>query len=141
MTSDEEAIDDDSLTQRQKSWRECLVQYALWGREAKNATEAQSLLVAICKSKKSRQKAAVELLIRKGIWDKNQNLDVLRAEIPTTFSDTVIRQAESTNPRYRSPYSPRHTLWPWHLALLSHHTANHALYRSGHAPPDRSLSP
>ena len=56
------------------------------------------LITTICKSKKNRQKAAVDLLIQKNVWDKNQNLDLLRAEVPTTFSDSAIRQAEALMP-------------------------------------------
>lgn len=95
LTDSNESLTEDTLTSRQKTWLEQIQQCALWGRESKNAAEAQTLLAEICPGKKNRQKAAVELLIQKQIWDRKQNLDLLRAEVPIQFSHTVIRQTES----------------------------------------------
>ena len=95
MTNDDESIEEHTLTHHQHTWLDQIQQYALWGRESKQAKEAQLLITAICKSKKNRQKSAVKLLIRNNIWDHNQNLDLLRSEVPTLFSHNVIRQTES----------------------------------------------
>ena len=100
MANNDESIAEHTLTQRQQTYLEQIRQYALWGRESQHATQAQALLAEICKTKKNHQKSAVELLMKKKVWNRNQNLDLLRAEIPTTFSDLVIRQAETLAPTY-----------------------------------------
>ncbi len=93
MRNEAESIAEHTLTQRQQTYLEQIRQYALWG--GQRAPQAQSLLAEICKTKKNRQKSAVTLLIEKKVWDRDQNLDLLRAEIPTAFSDAAIRQAEA----------------------------------------------
>ena len=98
MANNTESIAEHTLTQRQQTYLEQIRQYALWGNESQHATHAQALISEICKTKKNRQKAAVELLIAKKVWKRDQNLDLLRAEVPTTFSDLVIRQAETLAP-------------------------------------------
>lgn len=98
MANNTESIAEHTLTQRQQTYLEQIRQYALWGSESQHATHAQALISEICKTKKNRQKSAVELLIKKKVWKRNQNLDLLRAEIPTSFSDLVIRQAETLAP-------------------------------------------
>ena len=100
MENNTESIAEHTLTQRQQTYLEQIRQYALWGSESQNATHAQALISEICKTKKNRQKSAVELLIQKKVWNHNQNLDLLRAEVPTAFSDPVIRQAETLAPIY-----------------------------------------
>ncbi len=100
MANNDESIAEHTLTQRQQTYLEQIRQYALWGRESQHATQAQALLAEICKTKKNHQKSAVELLMKKKVWNRNQNLDLLRAEIPTAFSDLVIRQAETLAPTY-----------------------------------------
>lgn len=100
MANNAESIAEHTLTQRQQTYLEHIRQYALWGSESQHATQAQALLSEICKTKKNRQKSAVELLKNKKVWNRNQNLDLLRAEIPTAFSDLVIRQAETLAPTY-----------------------------------------
>ncbi len=100
MANNDESIAEHTLTQRQQTYLEQIRQYALWGRESQHATQAQTLLAEICKTKKNHQKSAVELLRKKKVWNRNQNLDLLRAEIPTAFSDLVIRQAETLAPTY-----------------------------------------
>ncbi len=98
MANNAESIAEHTLTQRQQTYLEQIRQYALWGSESQHATHAQALISEICKTKKNRQKSAVELLIQKKVWKRDQNLDLLRAEIPTAFSDLAIRQAETLAP-------------------------------------------
>lgn len=96
MTNNTGSIAEHTLTQQ--TYLEQIRQYALWGSESQHATHAQALISEICKTKKNRQKSAVELLKQKKIWKRDQNLDLLRAEVPTAFSDLIIRQAESLVP-------------------------------------------
>ena len=98
MANQDESIAEHTLTQRQQTYLEQIRQYALWGSESQDATQAQALISEICKTKKNRQKSAVELLIQKKVWKRDQNLDLLRAEVPTAFSDLAIRQAETLAP-------------------------------------------
>ena len=98
MANNAESIAGHTLTQRQQTYLEQIRQYALWGSESQHATQAQALIAEICKTKKNRQKSAVELLIQKKVWKRDQNLDLLRAEVPTAFSDLVIRQTETLAP-------------------------------------------
>ena len=100
MANNAESIAEHTLTPRQQTYLEQIRQYALWGRESQHATQAQALINEICQTKKNRQKSAVELLIQKKVWKRDQNLDLLRAEVPTAFSDLVIRQAETLTPTY-----------------------------------------
>ena len=98
MANNAESIDEHTLTQRQQTYLEQIRQYALWGSESQHATHAQALISEICKIRKNRQKSAVELLRKKKVWKRDQNLDLLRAEVPTAFSDLAIRQAETLAP-------------------------------------------
>ncbi len=100
MANQDESIAEHTLTPRQQTYLEQIRQYALWGSESQYATQAQALISEICKTQKNRQKSAVELLIKKKVWKRDQNLDLLRAEIPTAFSDLAIRQAETLAPAY-----------------------------------------
>ncbi len=100
MENNAESIAEHTLTPRQQTYLEQIRQYALWGRESQHATQAQALISEICQTKKNRQKSAVELLIQKKVWKRDQNLDLLRAEVPTAFSDLAIRQAETLVPTY-----------------------------------------
>ncbi len=95
MANNAESIAEHTLTPRQQTYLEQIRQYALWGSESQHATQAQALIDEICQTKKNRQKSAVELLIQKKVWKRDQNLDLLRAEVPTAFSDLAIRQAET----------------------------------------------
>ena len=98
MANNTESIAEHTLTSRQQTYLEQIRQYALWGSESQHATHAQALISEICKTKKNRQKSAVELLVQKKVWKRDQNLDLLRAEVPTAFSDLAIRQAEALAP-------------------------------------------
>ncbi|MXX12033.1 MAG: RNB domain-containing ribonuclease, partial [Gemmatimonadetes bacterium] len=98
MANPDDSIAEHTLTPRQQTYLEQIRQYALWGSESQHATHAQALISEICKTKKTRQKSAVELLIKKKVWKRDQNLDLLRAEVPTAFSDLAIRQAETLAP-------------------------------------------
>ena len=98
MANNAESIDEHTLTPRQQTYLEQIRQYALWGSESQHAPHAQALISEICKIRKNHQKSAVELLIKKKVWKRDQNLDLLRAEVPTAFSDLAIRQAETLAP-------------------------------------------
>ena len=98
MQNEAESIAIHTLTPRQQTYLEQIRQYALWGRESQHARQAQALLAEICENKKNRQKSAVELLIKKKVWDRNENLDLLRAEVPIAFSEDALRQAETLAP-------------------------------------------
>ena len=98
MQNQAESIAVHTMTPRQQTYLDQIRQYALWGRESQRATQAQALLAEICPNKKNRQKSAVELLVQKQVWDRDENLDLLRAEVPIAFSEDALRQAETLTP-------------------------------------------
>ncbi len=95
MRNRAESIAEHTLTPRQQTYLDQIRQYALWGRESQRATQARALLAEICETKKNRQKSAVDLLVQKRVWERDENLDLLRAEVPIAFSEDAIRQAET----------------------------------------------
>ena len=81
----------------EEGWRDYVIhileQVALYGKESKAYGEAKELLEragAPGGPEKTR-----ELLVKLGIWEEDQNLEVLRAKIPTQFSAREIEEAQS----------------------------------------------
>ncbi len=75
---------------------ELLQQLALHGREAKQYDEAKELLerAGVPGPEKARQ-----LLVELGIWQEDENLEILRAGIPVDFTPEQLQEADSLSAR------------------------------------------
>ncbi len=69
---------------------DAIAEYYLQGKEAPNRTLAVELLKAAgC----HQPHGAFHLLVKAGYWDANENIALLREEIPTDFTDEVLAAA------------------------------------------------
>ncbi len=91
---DDHDTDTQSLTKRQQTWFESIRQYALWGQEAERSNDARSILSAVNPQTKNYKRLAFDCLVTKKIWQPNENLDLHRSEIPTTFSTSECEDAK-----------------------------------------------
>ena len=89
----------ESLTNRQRRWFSHLRQYVILGDEYTGIGQVRNLLKELSTlSGGDPQRSAFEVMVRKGIWDEDENLDLLRYEIPTHFTDEVLEYAASLHP-------------------------------------------
>lgn len=85
-----------SLTNRQKRWLSHLREYVIQGDEYTAIEKVRSLLKEIpTLAGGDPQRSVFEVMVRKGFWDEDEHLDLLRYEIPTEFSDEVLAYAAS----------------------------------------------
>ncbi len=78
---------------------EMLRDFYLFGNDAENSDTAKRLLK---EAGAHNPHAPFHLLVKAGIWDKNENVPLLRNKLPTTFSLAARQQAErilQTNPQ------------------------------------------
>lgn len=68
-----------------------LEQEALFGAESPEAHEAALLMKA---AHLHGPEAALGVLVKLGHWDRDENLDLLRHEVPTSFSQEALAEAE-----------------------------------------------
>ncbi len=101
----------ETLTQRQQHWLEQIQQYALWGTEARESKQAKKFLSAISPGSGDLQRRAFDLLMNKGVWQSDENLDLIRAEIPLDFSKEAIRMADAIDPDEILKSGRRRKLW------------------------------
>lgn len=87
----------ETLTERQQNWLEQVRQYALWGRKASGSEQACRILSALCPGKRDLRRVAFDLLVAKGIWSEDENLDLHRESLPTDFSEPARRMAKALN--------------------------------------------
>ena len=91
--------DPESLTNRQRRWFSHLRQYVIQGDEYAGIGQVRNLLKELSTlSGGDPQRSAFEVMVRKGVWDEDENLDLLRYEIPTAFTDEVLEYAASLHP-------------------------------------------
>ena len=89
----------ESLTNRQRRWFSHLRQYVILGDEYAGIDQVRGLLKAMSTlSGSDPQRSAFDVMVRKGVWDEDENLDLLRYEIPTHFTDEVLDYAASLHP-------------------------------------------
>lgn len=89
----------ESLTNRQRRWFSHLRQYVILGDEYAGIDQVRGLLKAMSTlSGSDPQRSAFDVMVRKGVWDEDENLDLLRYEIPTHFTDEVLEYAASLHP-------------------------------------------
>lgn len=92
--ADETQQDLQSLTNRQKRWLSHLREYVIQGDEYASIDQVRSLLKEMpTLAGGDPQRSVFEVMVRKGFWDEDENLDLLRYEIPTEFSDEVLDYA------------------------------------------------
>ncbi len=97
--ADDTRQDLESLTKRQNRWLSHLQQYVIQGDEYAETDQVRTLLKETpTLSGGDPKRSAFEVMVRKGIWDEDENLDLLRYEIPTEFSDKVLEFAASCRP-------------------------------------------
>ena len=94
--SEADPYDPETLTKRQQNWLEQIRRYALWGNEARESKQARKILAVI--SSGDLQRRAFDLLVDKGVWQNDENLDLIRAEIPLDFPEEAVRMAEAIDP-------------------------------------------
>lgn len=97
---DNQDTDTQSLTKRQQNWFETIRQYALWGQEAERSNDARKILSEVNPQTKNYKRLAFDCLVGKKVWQPNENLDLHRAEIPTTFSTSEIEDATTRFSNY-----------------------------------------
>jgi exoribonuclease-2 len=81
-------------------WKEeilkLLTDLALFGDDAANVRDARELLFRIGHS---RGFGAREILVKLGIWERDENLDLLRLDIPNEFQEGALLEAEDVEGR------------------------------------------
>jgi exoribonuclease II len=82
-------------TKQERHRLESLERYALNGEEATDKSAAQEILVSAKRSKSDV--SAFQLLVDLGIWNRHENLALIRSQIPTTFSTEVLNAARECN--------------------------------------------
>lgn len=83
-----------SLTNRQKRWLSRLREYVIHGDEYAAIDQVRILLKEMPSlAGGDPQRSVFEIMVRKGFWDEDENLDLMRYEIPTEFSDEVLEYA------------------------------------------------
>ncbi len=79
----------------EEQWKDYVIglleQVALYGKEAKIYGEAKELLE---RAGAPGPEKARELLVKLGIWDEDQNLEILRSKVPTEFSSGQMEEAQ-----------------------------------------------
>ena len=90
---DGEVYDPETLTGRQRDWLEQIKRYALWGTEADVGGRAREILRQTAAAKGNLQQYAFELMVGKRIWDPDENLDLLRADLAREFPADVLNEA------------------------------------------------
>ena len=81
----------DALTDKQKRWFDEIREVALFGEEARISRPIKNFLQHAGTEPPQR---AFELFVRKGIWDEDEHLELLRDQIPVAFSESAWKEAE-----------------------------------------------
>ncbi|MCK5733825.1 MAG: RNB domain-containing ribonuclease, partial [Candidatus Latescibacteria bacterium] len=81
----------DALTDKQKRWFEEIREVALLGEEARISRPIKNILHQGGTEPSQR---AFDIFVRKGIWDEDEHLELLRDRIPVAFSESAWKEAE-----------------------------------------------
>ncbi|MBI4550999.1 MAG: RNB domain-containing ribonuclease [Candidatus Latescibacteria bacterium] len=88
-----------AFTTRQRHWVDRLQQYAIHGDAYDQSGVAKDLLARVKESSGGDlQRYAFELIARKGMWDEDEPLDLIRYNVPVEFDDEAIQQAATAHP-------------------------------------------
>ena len=89
-----ELYDAETLTRRQQRWLEEIREYAVRGSEAGHWKHARELLSEVAPGSGDLQRHAFNLLVEKGIWEEDENLDLIRHEVVRNFPEEALKMAE-----------------------------------------------
>ena len=82
------------LTNRQKRWLSHLREFVIQGDECAAIDQVRTLLKELpTLAGGDPQRSVFDVMVRKGFWDEDENLDLLRYEIPTEFTGEVLEYA------------------------------------------------
>ncbi len=79
---------------------EILKSFYLFGKESPSCALAKSI---ISKAGVAEGESVFQFLIKVGVWNKNENIDLLRNKIPTDFSKEVLEAAKNLTNRKIDP--------------------------------------
>lgn len=83
----------DTLTGKSSSWFKGIREYALFGEEATGSQRSKVFLGQSAEgSKRDLQRVAFDILVRKGVWDEDELLDLIRYQVPVSFPDDVMEE-------------------------------------------------
>ncbi len=68
-----------------------LKSYYIFEKESKNATTAKAI---ISKAGIGSSEKIFDILVQAGIWDKNENIDLLRMDISSQYPDNVLKRVD-----------------------------------------------
>ncbi|MDA3896966.1 MAG: RNB domain-containing ribonuclease [Desulfobacteraceae bacterium] len=80
------------LAEDKASLIEILKSYYLLGKESPHSAEGRAI---ISKAGVDSAEKIFDAMVKIGAWDPNHNIDLRRYEIPTTFTDAALKQAEA----------------------------------------------
>jgi exoribonuclease R len=89
-----EPYDPETLTRRQQHWLEEIREYAIWGSEAGSWKHARKLLSEVTAGSGDLQRRAFNFLVEKGIWEEDENLDLIRHEVVRDWPEEALQMAE-----------------------------------------------
>ena len=113
--ADDTRRDPQTLTNRQKRWLSHLRDFAIQGDDYAAIDQVRSLLKELPGlAGGDPQRSVFEVMVRKGFWDEDEHLDLLRYDIPTEFTDEVLAYAASC----RSSEKGREDLTGWPILSI-----------------------
>ena len=80
------------MNEDERRYIEILKAYYLFENESEDCALGEAILDAAGLASRDQ---LFSIFVRMGIWDRNENLDILRYEIPTAFSEAVQNSAET----------------------------------------------
>ncbi|MEE2710240.1 MAG: RNB domain-containing ribonuclease [Gemmatimonadota bacterium] len=93
FTGSDRQIPED-FTNRQRHALSRIQQYAMEGDEYEQSSQAKALLQEIKPQVTGDlQRYAFQMMVRKGIWDEDEHLDLIRYNVPVDFEDDVLKDA------------------------------------------------
>jgi len=95
-SGEEEPYDPETLTKRHQTWLENMREYALFGTEAQNWRQARQML-SDTRTGPGNRRHAFQLLLRKGIWESEEELELERAGVPLRFTTDAEAEAGSVD--------------------------------------------
>lgn len=82
--------DPGTFTSRQQVWVRNIIDYTLHGMAADKANQTKQLLSQIVAGKKDHQRSGYSILVRKGIWAADENVELLRSGRQVGFPAEVL---------------------------------------------------
>lgn len=87
------------LSNRQKLWLTRIREFALFGDDYEQAPQSKTLLQEIKgETSGDLQRFAFTLVVKKGIWDADEHLDLVRHDVPVDFTEDLYTEAQGFGP-------------------------------------------